>query len=149
MVKLLQREVSVSTVQLLMLNVRRFHSSKEDESVQITNKLLHSVSTAQQKCRDQLAENKKAKNQECIRNQKCILLDKIREVMAKRDELQKTWKLLEAEYVALVTLAEKEMNMSHVIKANTLKWRCVDIESEVTKLDETVLLLEEKKRKLK
>ena len=30
-------------------------------------------------------------------------------------------KLLEAEYVALVTLAEKEMNMSHVIKANTLK----------------------------
>ena len=90
MVKLLQREVSVSTGQLLMLNVRRFHSSKEDESVQITNKLLHSVSTAQQKCRDQLAENKKAKNQECIRNQKCILLDKIREVMAKRDELQKT-----------------------------------------------------------
>ena len=69
--------------------------------------------------------------------------------MAKRDELQKTCKSLEAEYVASVTLAEKEMNMSHVIKANALKRRCVEIESEVTKLDETVLLLEEKKRKLK
>ena len=41
------------------------------------------------------------------------------------------------------------MNMSHVIQANALKRRCVEIESEVTKLDETVLLLlEEKKRKL-
>ena len=119
------------------------------ESVQITNKLLRSVSTARQKYGDQLAENKKTKNQECIENQKRILLDEIREVMAKRDELQKTCKSLEAEYVASVTLAEKEMNMSHVIKANALKRRCVEIESEVTKLDETVLLLEEKKRKLK
>ena len=72
-----------------------------------------------------------------------------REVMAKRDELQITCKSLEAEYVASVILAEKETNMSHVIKGNTLKQRCVEIESEVTKLDETVLLLEEKKRKLK
>ena len=38
--------------------------------------------------------------------------------MAKRDELQKTCKSLEAEYVASVTLEEKEVNMSHVIKAN-------------------------------
>ena len=81
-----------------------------------------------------------------IRN---ILLDEIKEVMTKRDELQKTCKSLEAKYVASVTLAEKEMNMSHVMKANTLKRRCVEIESEVTKLDDTVLLLEEKKRKLK
>ena len=69
--------------------------------------------------------------------------------MAKRDELQNTCKSLEAEYVASVTLAEKEMNMSHVIKANAFKRRCVEIESKVTKLDEIVLLLEEKKRKLK
>ena len=47
------------------------------ESVQITNKLLCSVSTAQQKYEDQLAENKKTKNQECIENQKSILLDEI------------------------------------------------------------------------
>ena len=39
--------------------------------------------------------------------------------------------------------------MSHVIKANAFKRRCVEIESKVTKLDEIVLLLEEKKRKLK
>ena len=76
-------------------------------------------------------------------------MDEISEVMPKRDELKKTCKSLEAEYVATVTLAEKEMNMSHVIKANALKRRCVEIESEVIKLDETVLLLEEKKKKLK
>ena len=75
-------------------------------------------------------------------------MDETREVMAKYDELQKTCKSLEAEYVALVTLAEKEMNMSHVIEANALKPRCVD-KIKVTKLDETVLLLVEKKRKLK
>ena len=75
-------------------------------------------------------------------------MDEIKEVMTKRDELQKTCKSLEAKYVA-ETLAEKEMNMSHVMKANALKRRCVEVESEVTKLDDTVLLLEEKKRKLK
>ena len=77
------------------------------------------------------------------------LLDEIREVMAKHDELQKACKSSEAEYVASVTLAEREVNMSHIIKANALRRRCVEIESEVTKLDETELLLEEKKRKLK
>ena len=82
------------------------------ESVQITNKLLRSVSTARQKYGDQLAENKKTKNQECIEDQKRILLDEIREFLAKRDELQNTCKSLEAEYVASVTLAEKEMNVS-------------------------------------
>ena len=76
-------------------------------------------------------------------------MDETREVVAKRDELQKTCNSLEAEYVASVTLAEKEMNMYYAIKASVLKRTCVEIESEVTKLDETVLLLEEKKRKLK
>ena len=46
--------------------------------------------------------------------------------MAKRDELQKTCKSLEAEYVASVTLAEKEIHMSHVIKANTQTKVCWD-----------------------
>ena len=62
------------------------------ESVEITNKLLRSVSIAWQKYGDQLAENKKTENQECIENHKRTLLDEIREVMAKRDELQKAWK---------------------------------------------------------
>ena len=91
------------------------------ESVQITNKLLHFVGTARQIYGDQLAENKKTKNQQYIENQKRILLDETREVVAKRDELQKTCNSLEAEYVASVTLAEKEINMSHAIKASALK----------------------------
>ena len=69
--------------------------------------------------------------------------------MAKRDGLQKTCKSLETQHVASVTLAEQEMNMFHVIKANALKQRCVELRSKVAKLDETVLLFEEKKRKLK
>ena len=71
---------------VINVNVRRFHSSKEDyqylmisnkvipESVQITNKLFHSVSTAWQKYRDQSAENKQTKNQEYIKNQKRLLI---------------------------------------------------------------------------
>ena len=69
--------------------------------------------------------------------------------MAKRGELQKACQSTEAEYVASITLAEKRMNMSHVIKANALKRRCIEIEIEATKLDETSFLLEEKKRKIK
>ena len=74
------------------------------ESIQITNKLLCSVDTVWQKFGDQLAVNKKTKNQECIENQKSILLDEIREVMAKL----KTCKSLEGEYVASVTLLKKK-----------------------------------------
>ena len=40
----------------------------------------------------------------------------------------------------------QKMNMSHAIKSSALKRRCVEIESEVTKLGETVLLSEEKKK---
>ena len=45
--------------------------------------------------------------------------------MAKCDELQKTCKS--------VALAEKQMNMLHIIKANALKRSCVEMESEVAK----------------
>ena len=45
--------------------------------------------------------------------------------MAKCDELQKTYKS--------VALAEKQMNMLHIIKANALKRSCVEMESEVAK----------------
>ena len=76
-------------------------------------------------------------------------MDEATEITAKPDGLQKTCKSLETEHLASVTLAEKEMNMFHVIRANTLKRRCVEIRSKAAKLDETVLLLEEKKRKLK
>ena len=139
----------VAKVAKKIIKDRMISTKLTPESVQITNKLLRSFSTAWQKYGDQIGENKKTRNQECIENQKCILLDEIREVMAKRGELQKTCKSLEADYVASVTLAEKEMNMYHVIKADALKRRCVELESEVTKLDDTLLLLEEKKRKLK
>ena len=74
------------------------------ESVQITNRLLCSVDTVWQKFGDQLAENKKTKNQECIENQKSILLDEIREVIEKLN----TCKSLEGEYVASVTLLKKK-----------------------------------------
>ena len=43
------------------------------ESVQITNKLLRSASTGRQKYGDQLAENKKTKNQECIEKKTHII----------------------------------------------------------------------------
>ena len=72
------------------------------ESVQITNKLLRSVST------------RKPRIKSVLKIRKCILLDEIREVMAKHDELQKTCKSLDAEYVASVTLAEKKKKNEYV-----------------------------------
>ena len=113
------------------------------ESVQITNKVLCSVDTVWQKFGDQLAENKKTKNQECIENQKNIIGWNKRSY-GKTEDMQ----IIRRRICSISNPAQKEINISHVIKANTLKRRCVEIESEVTKLDETVLLLEEKKRKL-
>ena len=73
----------------------------------------------------------------------------MRELMAKRDdELQKTCKSLEAEYVASVTLAKKEMNMSHELKPThsnegVLKIRlyCVAIREKKEKIEIRKIIL--------
>ena len=68
--------VNISEDSIVAKNIIKDHmiSNKlTPESVEITYKLLCSVSTAQQKNGDQLAENKKTKNQECIENQMHII----------------------------------------------------------------------------
>ena len=77
------------------------------ESVQITNKLLYSLALHDKNMEiNQLKTRKpRIKSVSKIKN---ILLDEIREVMAKCDELQKTCKSLEAEYGASVTFLKKK-----------------------------------------
>lgn len=120
------------------------------DSIQVTNKLLRSVASARQKYEDSLELQRQKKRNERDENQKRILNDEIRDTKAKRDDLQKTCEALDKEFVSSVEKAEKDKDnvVSLVTKANALKRRSVELKTQVKSLDEALLVLEEKRRKV-
>ncbi|XP_057299676.1 uncharacterized protein LOC130630266 [Hydractinia symbiolongicarpus] len=120
------------------------------DSIQVTNKLLQSVASARQKYEDSLELQRQKKRNERDENQKRILNDEIRDTKAKRDDLQKTCEALDKEFVSSVEKAEKDKDnvVSLVTKANALKRRSVELKTQVKSLDEALLVLEEKRRKV-
>ena len=66
----------------------------------------------------------------------------------KRDQLDKIHASLEADYVKFVEMAENEMDLSYVSKANVLKRKAVDVKNDIKKMDETLIMLQDKRQKL-
>lgn len=64
--------------------------------------------------------------------------------------MQKTCEALDKEFVSSVEKAEKDKDnvVSLVTKANALKRRSVELKTQVKSLDEALLVLEEKRRKV-
>ena len=62
--------------------------------------------------------------------------------------MQKTCEALDKEFISSVEKAEKDKNnvVSLVTKANALKIRSVELQTQVKSLDEVLLVLEEKRR---
>ena len=112
------------------------------DSVQVTNKLLRSVTSARQKYEGSLEQERLKNRNERAENQKRIINNEIGDTKAKRDDLQKTCEALDK--------AEKDKDnvVSLVTKANALKRRSVELQTQVKSLDEVLLVLEEKRRKI-
>ena len=54
--------------------------------------------------------------------------------------------MMESEFVDCITMAEKESDMSYVIKGNTLKCKSEKRREELKLLEKELLVLEEKKK---
>ena len=64
----------------------------------------------------------------------------------KRDQLNKVWESQEADFVLAVENAAKKKGLSFVSKANTLKRNANETKQNIEKLEETISLLQEKRK---
>ena len=64
----------------------------------------------------------------------------------KRDQLNKVWESQEADFVLAVENAAKKKGLSFVSKANTLKRNANETKQNIEKLEETIFLLQEKRK---
>ena len=116
----------------------------EPESIIFSNELVRCVSGAHQKYQDYFAQCKDEEKQLTLDQLMSTLLKKIDEVTSKRDQLDKIHASLEADYVKFVEMAENEMDLSYVSKANVLKRKAVDVKNDIKKMEETLIMLQEK-----
>ena len=64
----------------------------------------------------------------------------------KRDQFNKVWESLEADFVLAVENAAKKKDLSFVSKANALKRNANETKQDIEKLEETIYLLQEKRK---
>ena len=120
----------------------------EPQSILISNKLIRCASGARQKYQDFLAQRKDEEKQLKLDQQMSKLLKEIDEVTSKRDQLDKIHASLEADYVKFVEMAESKMDLSYVSKGNALKRKPVDVKNDIKKMEETLSMLQEKRKKI-
>ena len=68
------------------------------------------------------------------------------EVILKCDQLNKVCESLEVHFVLAVENEEKKMDLSFVSKANALKRKPNETKQDIEKLEETISLLQEKRK---
>jgi len=118
-------------------------------TVEITNEMLLNVKLAHQRYKDQqklIAESKKKDENELAKN---LISDEINKVEVRRNQLKKTSEMLQKDFIKYVEEAEEKQDISLISKANAMKRKSDDKNEEVKILEETLGLLEKKKRLLK
>ena len=70
------------------------------------------------------------------------------EVILKRDQLNKVCESLETDFVLTVENAENNMDWSFISKANALKRKANETKQDIEKMEETISLLQEKRKKI-
>ena len=115
----------------------------EPQSVVISNESVRCVSGARQtvRCKD---EEKQLK----LDQQKSTLLKEIDGPIPKRDQLDTIYAPLKANYLKFTEMAESKMNLSYISKAIALKRKAADVNNDIKKMEETLSMLQEKRKKL-
>ena len=120
----------------------------EPHTICISNQLIRSVATARQKYQTFLESSREEKRSKKINDQKSIVTEELEEVILKRDHLNKVCDSLGADFVIAVENAEKKMDLSFVSKANALKRKANETKQDIEKLEETISLLQEKRKEI-
>ena len=111
------------------------------------NAMIVSLKEARQKYQLYLQEIASKEKEKETNNRKAIIISETNEVQLEHDEIAKTGKMLDEEFVASVRDAEEKNDMSLVVKANVMK-RCEEKKVEIKELEKALKILQEKRKKL-
>ena len=120
----------------------------DPQSVVISNELVQCVSGARHKYHDYVGQLKDEEKQLKLDQQKSTLLKEIDGPIPKRDQLDTIYASLKANYVKFTEMAESKMNLSYISKAIALKRKAADVNNDIKKMEETLSMLQEKRKKL-
>ena len=123
-------------------------NSIQPHTIDINNAMIVSFKAARQKYQLYLEEIASKEKEKETNNRKAIIISEINEVQLKHDEIAKTCKMLDEEFVASVRDAEEKNDMSLVVKASAMKRRCEEKKVGVQELEKALAILQEKQKKL-
>ena len=109
--------------------------------VKITDPMISSVKSARKEYEQHLEDLQVSKEDESLIKQKAILEHELKEVAVKKDQVERTFKILDEESIANVENVEKENYMTYVSKASGLKRKSNEKKSEFKKLEEVIGIL--------
>ena len=98
-------------------------NQQETDTLPITNQLIRSVTTACQKYKESLEEERKRRKEDDLTKERKKGTDKITVLVQRHEKLQKLHENLDAKFVSLMKQAEDKNDMTMVVKGNALKRR--------------------------
>ena len=122
-----------------------FTNSLKPHTVEISNKLILSCSTARQKYHQHIEEAKKLAESNQRKSEKQSLTNSSPKEC---DRLKKTCQVLEKDFVRLVKVGEEKKDFDFIFKATATKRTCEDKELEMKNLQDKITSLKDKKQKM-
>ena len=113
-------------------------NSIQPHTIDINNAMIVSFKAARQKYQLYLEEIASEEKEKETNNQKAIIIFEINEVQLKHDEIDKTYKMLDEEFVASVRDAEEKNDMSLAVKANAMKRIAESTSNSSRKMEKTM-----------
>ena len=144
-------KVNISEKPLVCKKIVRDHLTSNQlkpHTVPVTNQLIRSVALARQKYNESLENEKNDRKKENCSNKKKNITEEIAVVTQKFKQFQKLYETLDSEFLSTIKLAEEKNDMTLVVKGNTLKRRSEKVFEDAKELQETIVLLKEKRLKM-
>ena len=114
----------------------------------ISRAMIKSFRSACQKCYIHLEEGKKNKVESEMEMRARLITDDINRTKLQQKDLSKVIAMMETESNECMQLAEKKIDLSYVIKSNTLKRKSEQTKKELATLQKEIAELEMKKKQM-
>ena len=120
------------------------------ETIDISNKTLLSAKSSRVKYEEAMKQNHEKEESETRNHNLEIINEEIADVKAKTENLSKVNEHLDKEFEDFIFETDKNLERASllVLKATTLKRKSIENKNDLKKLEQTIKVLEEKRKKL-
>ena len=120
------------------------------ETIDISNKTLLSAKSSRVKYEEAMKQNHEKEESETRNHNLEIMNEEIADVKAKTENLSKVNEHLDKEFEDFIFETDKNLERASllVLKATTLKRKSIENKNDLKKLEQTIKVLEEKRKKL-